>query len=95
MIVAAARVFRRRSLWLAGAGLLALTLIKLLLFDLADRDTIYRVVSFLFLGLLMLGLGYFCPLPPREEEPSATADAVREPDRNAPEDIQQRGNTAP
>lgn len=95
VIVAAARVFRRRSLWLAGAGLLALTLIKLLLFDLADRDTIYRVVSFLFLGLLMLGLGYFCPLPPREEEPSATADAVREPDRNAPEDIQQRGNTAP
>lgn len=65
MVLAASRVFRQRRLWFAGAALLALTLCKLLLFDLADRQTVSRIVSFLFLGLLMLGMGYFCPLPPK------------------------------
>lgn len=87
VILAASRIFRRRSLWLAGAGLLALTLLKLLLFDLADRDTVYRVVSFLFLGLLMLGLGYFCPLPPKAEQRPSEAREDQKPARNACPDI--------
>ena len=95
LILAASRVFRRRSLWLAGAGLLALTLLKLLLFDLADRDTVYRLVSFLFLGLLMLGLGYFCPLPPKEKQSPAEADDDRNPAPDARRDIQQSGYTVP
>lgn len=95
VILAASRVFRRRSLWFAGAGLLALTLVKLLLFDLADRDTVYRVVSFLFLGLLMLGLGYFCPLPPKEKQAIAEADEDQDPAPDAPADIRQSGATAP
>lgn len=65
MVLTASRVFRQRQLWFAGAALLGLTLCKLLLFDLADRQTVYRIISFLFLGLLMLGMGYFCPLPPK------------------------------
>jgi uncharacterized membrane protein len=64
MILAATRAFNR-TLWLSGAGLLAVTLCKLLIIDLADRQTVYRIVSFLALGLLMLVVGYFCPLPPK------------------------------
>lgn len=58
----------RRPLWFAGAGLLVLTMLKLLLLDMADRSTVYRMVSFLSLGLLMLGMGYFCPLPPQKSQ---------------------------
>jgi uncharacterized membrane protein len=70
MILLTVRAFKNRTLWLAGAGLLALTLCKLLIFDLADRQTVYRVISFLALGILMLIVGYFCPLPPKGRPPS-------------------------
>ncbi len=67
LMLLASRRIRRRRTWFAGVALLLLTLGKLLLFDLADRGTVYRIVSFLFMGLLMLGMGYFCPLPPKEQ----------------------------
>lgn len=67
LMLLASRRIRRRRTWFAGVALLLLTLCKLLLFDLADRGTVYRIVSFLFMGLLMLGMGYFCPLPPKEQ----------------------------
>jgi uncharacterized membrane protein len=70
LILAAARVLKNRVVWLTGAGLLVLTLCKLLIFDLAYSQTVYRVVSFLALGLLMLVVGYFCPLPPKSSPPS-------------------------
>ena len=61
---------RRRALrqpWLAGAGLLATVVGKLFLVDLDGRGTVARIVSFLGVGLLMLVVGYFCPLPPKGE----------------------------
>jgi hypothetical protein len=72
MILAAGRGFKSRTLWLAGAGLLAVTLCKLLIYDLADRQTVYRIVSFLALGLLMLVIGWFCPLPPPKNRPASS-----------------------
>lgn len=65
MLVASKATHRRRT-WFAGTALLLLTLVKLALFDLADHGTVYRIASFLFMGMLMLGMGYFCPLPPKE-----------------------------
>lgn len=62
-----------RSLWLAGAGLLALVVIKLFFIDLAGTGSIGRIISFLAVGLLMLIIGYFAPLPPKSKEPT---DAV-------------------
>jgi uncharacterized membrane protein len=62
---------RRRALrqsWLAGAGLLAVVVGKLFLIDLDGRGTVARIVSFLGVGLLMLVVGYFCPLPPKGEK---------------------------
>ncbi|KAF5041479.1 hypothetical protein DSECCO2_522610 [anaerobic digester metagenome] len=55
-----------RRAWLAGAGLLAVVVIKLFLVDLDGIGTVARIVSFLGVGLLMLVMGYFCPLPPKE-----------------------------
>jgi len=59
----------RRQAWLAGAGLLVVVVGKLFLIDLDGRGTVARIVSFLGVGLLMLVVGYFCPLPPKEEKP--------------------------
>ncbi len=57
-----------RRAWLAGAGLLGVVVVKLFLVDLDGRGTVARIVSFLGVGLLMLVVGYFCPLPPKEEK---------------------------
>ncbi len=58
----------QREAWLAGAGLLAVVVGKLFLVDLDGRGTVARIVSFLGVGLLMLVVGYFCPLPPKGEK---------------------------
>ena len=61
----------RRSLrivWLCGAALLGVVVAKLFLVDLSSIGSIERIVSFVGVGLLMLVLGYFSPLPPAVEE---------------------------
>jgi uncharacterized membrane protein len=57
-----------RILWLSGAGLLIAVVIKLFVIDLSSIGTIERIVSFVGVGLLMLVLGYFSPLPPAAAE---------------------------
>ena len=61
--------FRKASrlFWFAGAGLLALVVLKLFFVDLAESGSISRIVSFLVVGGLMLVIGYFSPLPPKLE----------------------------
>lgn len=53
-----------RILWLTGAALLVAVVLKLFLIDLSSIGTIERIVSFVGVGLLMVFLGYFSPLPP-------------------------------
>ncbi|MEF8728936.1 MAG: DUF2339 domain-containing protein [Accumulibacter sp.] len=67
MVVATRR--RWRALWLAGAGLMAVVVGKLLLVDLSHAGTIERIVSFVGVGLLMLVIGYLAPAPPKEDAP--------------------------
>lgn len=55
----------RRPLWFVGAALLALTVVKLFLFDLSHVTGIERIVSFIGIGVLLLLIGYFSPLPPK------------------------------
>ena len=52
--------------WLAGAGLLALVVAKLLFVDMDQAEGIGRIVAFIGVGVLMLLIGYFVPLPPRK-----------------------------
>jgi len=57
-----------RPTWLAGATLLTVVIIKLFFIDLSSVGSIERIVSFVGVGLAMLVVGYFSPLPPRLEE---------------------------
>jgi uncharacterized membrane protein len=58
---------RQRAVWLAGAALMAIVVAKLFIVDLGNTGTLARVVSFLGVGLLLLVVGYFAPVPPRLE----------------------------
>jgi uncharacterized membrane protein len=58
---------RCRSWWLTGAALFAIVIIKLFVIDLDSSGTVERVVSFIGVGLLMLGVGYLAPLPALSE----------------------------
>ena len=66
---------RDRTVWIVGAGLLAVLITKLFLVDLGNVGGIARIVSFLATGILILLIGYFAPAPPRsprqETEPVA------------------------
>jgi uncharacterized membrane protein len=57
---------KQHMLWFAGATLLAITVVKLFMFDLAHVSGIERIVSFIGVGLILLLIGYFAPLPPRK-----------------------------
>jgi uncharacterized membrane protein len=55
----------RRTVWVVGALLMAVVVAKLFLVDLGNTGTMARVVSFLGVGVLLLVVGYFAPVPPR------------------------------
>ena len=57
-----------RQVWFAGSLILGLVVLKLFLVDLSGTGTIARIVSFVVVGLLMLVIGYFSPIPPRPME---------------------------
>jgi uncharacterized membrane protein len=54
-----------RVSWLLGAGLLAVVVAKLFLVDMGRLDLLARIISFVTVGVLMLVIGYFAPIPPR------------------------------
>lgn len=62
-MVTATRI-KQRPLWIAGAGLMAIVVGKLFFVDLSNVGGIERIVSFIGVGLLMLVVGYFSPVPP-------------------------------
>ncbi|MBE1237725.1 DUF2339 domain-containing protein [Phaeovibrio sulfidiphilus] len=70
----------RRPAWIAGAGLLGLVIAKLFLVDLGGTNSLERIVSFLGVGVMMLVVGYFAPLPPRTSAESDGDDGPRSPD---------------
>ena len=71
MIIASRKLHRR--LWIIGAALTGIVVAKLFLLDLSDRGTIERIVSFMVVGILLLVVGYFSPVPP-----NAQADESKE-----------------
>lgn len=72
LLALAAMVFatRRglRALWAVGAALLGVVIAKLFLIDLSNTGTVERVVSFIGVGVLVIVIGYFAPVPPKSEE---------------------------
>jgi uncharacterized membrane protein len=64
----------QRPVWIAGAALLGVVVLKLVAVDLSGIGTVARIVSFMGVGGLMLLIGYLAPLPPAAT-PDATPDA--------------------
>jgi uncharacterized membrane protein len=56
-----------RQIWIIAAGLISVVIIKLFTVDLASSGSIERIVSFLGVGGLLLVVGYFAPLPPKQD----------------------------
>jgi uncharacterized membrane protein len=63
----------RRVVWLVGGALMAVVVVKLFLVDLGNTGTLARVVSFLGVGVLLLVVGYFAPVPPRANSEASAA----------------------
>jgi uncharacterized membrane protein len=55
-----------RMLWIVGAALIGVVLVKMLFVDLDASGTVERIVSFLVVGALLVATGYFSPIPPRQ-----------------------------
>lgn len=64
----------QRWVWLAGAGLIAVVVGKLFFVELSSQGGLARIVSFIGVGVLLLVVGYFAPLPPSRE-----AHAIKPP----------------
>ena len=65
-----------RQIWIAGAIVMAAVVVKLFMFDLANTGTIERIVSFISVGLLLLVVGYFSPVPPAQNKDKESKDEV-------------------
>ncbi len=57
-----------RGVWVMGAALLGIVVLKLFFVELADRGGLFRIVSFMGVGALLLLVGYFAPVPPSAKE---------------------------
>jgi uncharacterized membrane protein len=60
----------RRSVWMVGAGLMVIVVLKLFAIDLGNTGTVARIVSFLGVGVMLLVVGYFSPVPPKQPDSS-------------------------
>ena len=55
-----------RGAWFSAAALMAVVVVKLFVVDLANVGTVEGVVSFVSVGIALVAVGYFAPLPPRK-----------------------------
>lgn len=65
MIIATSKKWR--YVWFIGFGLIIFTTVKLLLIDLANINTIERIITFIVTGFILLLIGYLSPLPPKSD----------------------------
>jgi uncharacterized membrane protein len=56
-----------RSVWMAGAALITVVVAKLFFVELGGQGSLARIISFIGVGVLLLIVGYFSPLPPKVE----------------------------
>ena len=57
-----------RALWFTGAGLIGVVVAKLFLVELGNSGGVARIVSFIVVGVLLLLVGWFAPMPPKGGE---------------------------
>jgi len=61
----------RREMWIGGAALVGVVVVKLFLVELGGHGSLERILSFIGVGVLLLIVGYFAPLPPRRDAEAA------------------------
>jgi len=66
---------QRREVWLVGAVLIGVVVAKLFFVELSDRGGLERIVSFIGVGILLLVVGYFAPLPPKSPARLCSSEA--------------------
>jgi uncharacterized membrane protein len=66
----------QRTLWLAGAVLMAVVLAKLVFVDRQHLGNLLGIGSFIAYGLLCTLVGWFAPAPPRTVEPPDAQEAT-------------------
>jgi uncharacterized membrane protein len=82
VLLLAGILLRSQPARLASAAVIILTVGKVFLFDLAGLTGIYRALSFIGLGLVLVGIGYlyqrllFPPRPPPAAPPPPPAEAA-------------------
>jgi uncharacterized membrane protein len=65
-----------RAVWFAGAALLGVVVVKLFVIELAEHGGLYRIVSFIGVGVLLLVVGYFAPVPVKREDAAPDREAM-------------------
>jgi len=53
----------RKLVWLVGAGLIGVVVVKLFMFDLSHTNTVQRIISFIGVGGICLLIGFLAPMP--------------------------------
>ena len=68
VVMNTARRLQNRELWMVGASLLALVVLKLATKDLSGSGTLAGIISFMVVGALMLLIGYLSPIPAKKSQ---------------------------
>ena len=76
---------RRVLLWRAGAVLLGVVLIKLLLIDRHFLSNVAGILSFVAFGLLSILVGYLAPAPPSQADDDPSESEFKRPENQAGE----------
>jgi len=66
-VILVAKKRQERAIWIGGAALLGVVILKLILVDMARSGSLERIISFLVVGVLILVIGFIAPLPPKKE----------------------------
>ncbi|MAI07872.1 MAG: hypothetical protein CMF61_02840 [Magnetococcales bacterium] len=66
LILCGSRILHR-SMWLTGATLIGVVVLKLFFIDMSNVDMLAKTISFMAVGLLLIGVGYFSPIPPAKK----------------------------
>jgi uncharacterized membrane protein len=74
MLFASRRLIR--PVWISGAILIAIVLVKMIFIDLDASGTVERIVSFLVVGGLLVAMGYFSPIPTKPIEANENTEEV-------------------
>lgn len=72
------RRLQERKLWMIGAGLLALVVLKLFTKDASGTGTLARIISFIVVSGLMILIGYLSPIPAKaklnDQKPESSSE---------------------